>query len=558
MPQKKNPDAAELLRAKAPRLAGAPGRAPRRPARPAADLQQGPAGGQGAPVRRGRHARAVPRGRRGGMLAGIRFRRERLAAAAADEFLAATDVADLLVRRGRAVPRGPRRGRRARAPRARVAGARCPSSPPDELAAHSELLDDEFYARARRRRAGWSPRSRRAARRSARVREQLEPARAGRRVGRALNAAFYERPVARGRARADRLRRRPRRHRRRDRRDRGLPRVRAGLPRLRRAHARARRRCSGRPAARTSTAPTASTRCSTRSASRRASAAAVLIRALEPLEGIDADARAPRPRARRGPVLGPGQAHAGAGHRARPERRRACSAPARSRSSPRAGRPRRADGADRPADRDHEGGRAAAGGSREADSRVRQPAALAPRGRRRRWRRISRAGAAAPAAATAAAGAVTAAATAGARAGVATAAATAVPAPALPPPPVPPPPPPRRRAGRRHRRCRVAAAAGVRSRRHRRRRCRPSRSWRRAGVAGAACRRRVRRAGVGRVARPRPAAVVGRRLAVGLGRGRRWDGARRDLAPSHEVVPDVGRVRAARRPASRRTRSSSA
>ena len=34
------------------------------------------------------------------MLASIRFRRERLAAAAADEFLAATDIADLLVRRG--------------------------------------------------------------------------------------------------------------------------------------------------------------------------------------------------------------------------------------------------------------------------------------------------------------------------------------------------------------------------------------------------------------------------------------------------------------------------
>ena len=61
MPQKKNPDAAELLRAKAPRIVGAPRRAPRRDARPAADLQQGPAGGQGAPLRRGRHARAVPR-----------------------------------------------------------------------------------------------------------------------------------------------------------------------------------------------------------------------------------------------------------------------------------------------------------------------------------------------------------------------------------------------------------------------------------------------------------------------------------------------------------------
>ena len=57
MPQKKNPDAAELLRAKAPRIVGAPRGAARRHARAAADLQQGPAGGQGAPLRRRRHAR---------------------------------------------------------------------------------------------------------------------------------------------------------------------------------------------------------------------------------------------------------------------------------------------------------------------------------------------------------------------------------------------------------------------------------------------------------------------------------------------------------------------
>ena len=95
MPQKKNPDAAELLRGKA---RGSPdtGGTARRDARLAADLQQGPAGGQGAPVRRRRHARAVSRGCRG-MLAGITFDRERLAAAG-DELIAATDVADLLVR----------------------------------------------------------------------------------------------------------------------------------------------------------------------------------------------------------------------------------------------------------------------------------------------------------------------------------------------------------------------------------------------------------------------------------------------------------------------------
>ena len=64
MPQKKNPDAAELLRAKAPRVAARLMRAARRAARAAADLQQGHAGGQGAPVRRRRHARPVPAGGR--------------------------------------------------------------------------------------------------------------------------------------------------------------------------------------------------------------------------------------------------------------------------------------------------------------------------------------------------------------------------------------------------------------------------------------------------------------------------------------------------------------
>jgi argininosuccinate lyase len=49
MPQKKNPDAAELLRARR-RGQRAAGRAARRAARAAADLQQGHAGGQGAPA----------------------------------------------------------------------------------------------------------------------------------------------------------------------------------------------------------------------------------------------------------------------------------------------------------------------------------------------------------------------------------------------------------------------------------------------------------------------------------------------------------------------------
>ena len=100
MPQKKNPDAAELLRAKAPRVSSSAADAARRPARAAARLRQGPPGGQGGAVRRRRHDRARASRRPSGCSPGLRFDRERLAEAAADEMLAATDIADLLVRKG--------------------------------------------------------------------------------------------------------------------------------------------------------------------------------------------------------------------------------------------------------------------------------------------------------------------------------------------------------------------------------------------------------------------------------------------------------------------------
>jgi len=99
MPQKKNPDAAELLRAKAPRivgrLTGLHGVLHGLPLTYNKDLQE-----DKEPLFDAidtlelclRVARA--------MLAGIEFQRERMAAAAADEFIAATDLADLLVRRG--------------------------------------------------------------------------------------------------------------------------------------------------------------------------------------------------------------------------------------------------------------------------------------------------------------------------------------------------------------------------------------------------------------------------------------------------------------------------
>jgi argininosuccinate lyase len=80
-----------------------------------------------------------------GMMSSIRFDRERLAKAAADEFLAATDVADLLVRRG--VPFRQAHGVVAGLVRTAVDSGRTLSElTPDELAAQSPVLDDEFYA----------------------------------------------------------------------------------------------------------------------------------------------------------------------------------------------------------------------------------------------------------------------------------------------------------------------------------------------------------------------------------------------------------------------------
>ena len=105
-----------------------------------------------------------------GMVAGARFRRERMAAAAADELIAATDLADLLVKRGtpfreahgvvaglvrEAVESRPAAGRGRRAGARRGRRARCSSAP-----------------------RGWSRRSARAGRRWRASREQLERARA--------------------------------------------------------------------------------------------------------------------------------------------------------------------------------------------------------------------------------------------------------------------------------------------------------------------------------------------------------------------------------------------
>ena len=78
------------------------------------------------------------------LLGGLRFDRERLAAAAADELVAATDVADLLVRRG--MPFREAHGVVGGLVRTALESGRSLSElDREQLAEHSELLDDEYY-----------------------------------------------------------------------------------------------------------------------------------------------------------------------------------------------------------------------------------------------------------------------------------------------------------------------------------------------------------------------------------------------------------------------------
>ena len=99
MPQKKNPDAAELLRAKAPRvvghLAAFHGVMHALPLTYNKDLQEDKEHLFDAVDTLELTLAAAT-----GMIAGVRFDRERMREAAGDELIAATDVADLLVRLG--------------------------------------------------------------------------------------------------------------------------------------------------------------------------------------------------------------------------------------------------------------------------------------------------------------------------------------------------------------------------------------------------------------------------------------------------------------------------
>jgi len=143
MPQKKNPDAAELLRAKAPRVSGhlsaMLGVLHALPLTYNKDLQEDK-----------EHlfdtvdTIELSLAAAQGMLEGVRFQRDRLAQAASDELIAATDVADLLVRRG--VPF--RQAHAVVAGLVRVAvdtGRPLSGLSREELAEHSSSLDEEYY-----------------------------------------------------------------------------------------------------------------------------------------------------------------------------------------------------------------------------------------------------------------------------------------------------------------------------------------------------------------------------------------------------------------------------
>src|SRR5215217_7899464 len=143
MPQKKNPDAAELLRAKAPRvvarLAALHGVLHGLPLTYNKDMQEDKEHLFDAVDTLDLCLQAAH-----GMLSTITFDQAALSAAASDQMIAATDVADLLVRRG--VPFRQSHGIVAGLVREAVSSGRTLSQlTPDELARHSEALDDEFY-----------------------------------------------------------------------------------------------------------------------------------------------------------------------------------------------------------------------------------------------------------------------------------------------------------------------------------------------------------------------------------------------------------------------------
>jgi argininosuccinate lyase len=148
MPQKKNPDSAELLRAKGPRVAAdllaLLGAMHALPLTYSKDMQEDKEPLFDAIDTVESCLDAVE-----GMLAGIVFHRERLEAASGDEMLAATEIADGLVRRG--VPFREAHGIVGGLVRDAVeAGKPLSELSVEELQQRSELLDDWVYEVLRR------------------------------------------------------------------------------------------------------------------------------------------------------------------------------------------------------------------------------------------------------------------------------------------------------------------------------------------------------------------------------------------------------------------------
>ncbi|HWB68598.1 MAG TPA: argininosuccinate lyase [Solirubrobacterales bacterium] len=143
MPQKKNPDSAELLRAKAPRVGAGYvsllGVMHGLPLTYGKDMQE-----DKEPLFDAIDTIELCLDATAGMLEGIEFDRERLEAASGDEMLAATEVADLLV--GRGVPFREAHGIVGGLVRDAVEQGRSLSDfTPEELRERSEHLDDAFY-----------------------------------------------------------------------------------------------------------------------------------------------------------------------------------------------------------------------------------------------------------------------------------------------------------------------------------------------------------------------------------------------------------------------------
>ncbi len=142
MPQKKNPDSAELLRAKAPRVsadhATLLGIMHALPLTYGKDMQE-----DKEPLFDAVETIEGCLAMTAGMLEGIEFDRERLEEASGDEMLAATEIADLLVRRG--VPFREAHGIVGELVRESVEqGKPLSALTPEELGRHTDQLDDEY------------------------------------------------------------------------------------------------------------------------------------------------------------------------------------------------------------------------------------------------------------------------------------------------------------------------------------------------------------------------------------------------------------------------------